>query len=395
MSKQLIDLNPDLKRLRDEGYDVEVRSNYLLIKQVPYVNSRKEIKFGIIVSELSVAGDLTTTIKDHTVYFAGEHPCDKNGAALTKIINKSEQKTLDHELIVHHYFSCKPAGAGCYKDHYDKMTTYVTIISSPAHLINASVTAKTFPVIESKEGETVFKYIDTASSRAEINIVTRKLELGMVGIVGLGGTGSYVLDLVAKTPVKKICLFDRDKFSQHNAFRSPGAPSIEELKKEPQKVTYFKEKYSNMHRNIVANDCYIDISNVDQLQGMDFVFLCLDRGEEKKLIVEKLEKFNIPFVDVGMGVQLIDDALQGILRVTTSTGAKREHVKNKKRIPFSNGDGDDEYSRNIQIADLNALNAALAVIKWKKLFGFYTDLENEHFSAYTIDGNALINEDQP
>ena len=36
-----------------------------------------------------------------------------------------------------------------------------------------------------------------------------------------------------------------------------------------------------------------------------------------------------------------------------------------------------------------------AVIKWKKLFGFYADLEHEHHSAYTIDGNHLTNEDSP
>jgi hypothetical protein len=54
----------------------------------------------------------------------------------------------------------------------------------------------------------------------------------------------------------------------------------------------------------------------------------------------------------------------------------------------------EDYDRNIQIADLNALNAALAVIKWKKMFGFYRDLEREHFTAYAIDTNTLINEDK-
>lgn len=96
-----------------------------------------------------------------------------------------------------------------------------------------------------------------------------------------------------------------------------------------------------------------------------------------------------------MGVELIDEQLQGIVRVTTSTVGKRDHVRDKKRIGFSGGDEDRVYSRNIQIADLNALNAALAVIKWKKLFGFYRDLEQEHFTAYTLDGNAIVNEDQP
>lgn len=392
MSQQLINRSPDLKRLRDEGYDVEVRSNYLLIKNIPYVNSNREIKFGVLVSELSLAGDVTTTPSTHVVYFAGNYPCNKDGSEIDQIKHQSQQTRLDQDIVVDHSFSSKPGGG--YKDYYVKMTTYATIIFSPAQSIDPNVTATIFPVIESEEEESVFNYIDTASSRAGINVVTRKLELGKIGIVGLGGTGSYVLDLVAKTPVREIHLFDGDKFSQHNAFRSPGAPSVDELKKEPQKVAYFKDQYSRMHRNIVANEGYIDASNVDQLQGMDFVFLCLDRGEAKRLIVEKMEELGRPFIDVGMGVELVDEALYGVLRITTSTVEKREHVRGKNRIPFSDGDGNNDYSRNIQIADLNALNAALAVIKWKKLFGFYGDLESEYFSAYTIDGNALINEDQ-
>jgi hypothetical protein len=69
-------------------------------------------------------------------------------------------------------------------------------------------------------------------------------------------------------------------------------------------------------------------------------------------------------------------------------------VNLEDRIPFSDGDGPDEYRTNIQIADLNALNAVLAVVKWKKLCGFYGDLDREHFCAYTLDGNSLVNEDK-
>ncbi len=54
---------------------------------------------------------------------------------------------------------------------------------------------------------------------------------------------------------------------------------------------------------------------------------------------------------------------------------------------------DDLYAQNIQVADLNALNACLAVIRWKKLCGFYRDTEGEHFSLFTLDSNHLLNED--
>jgi len=43
---------------------------------------------------------------------------------------------------------------------------------------------------------------------------------------------------------------------------------------------------------------------------------------------------------------------------------------------------------------IDDLNADLAVIRWKKYLGFYADLEGEHFAAYTLDGNAMANEDK-
>jgi hypothetical protein len=147
-----------------------------------------------------------------------------------------------------------------------------------------------------------------------------------------------------------------------------------------------------MHRGIVAHESYIDAENVEQLRQMDFVFLCLDSGSVKKLIVEKLEEFGTSFIDVGMGLYMYEESLGGTLRITTSTSEQRERVRS--RIPFSDGDGHNEYARNIQIADLNALNAALAVIKWKKLFGFYLDYEHEDHSTYTVELHLLTKEDQ-
>jgi hypothetical protein len=41
-------------------------------------------------------------------------------------------------------------------------------------------------------------------------------------------------------------------------------------------------------------------------------------------------------------------------------------------------DPDDIYQRNVQIAELNALNASLAVVRYKQLRGFYVDDNTPH-----------------
>src|SRR5207302_11190786 len=63
-----------------------------------------------------------------------------------------------------------------------------------------------------------------------IGALSERLSQETVSIIGVGGTGSYILDFVAKAPVREIRLFDEDEFLQHNAFRAPGAPSLEELR---------------------------------------------------------------------------------------------------------------------------------------------------------------------
>ena len=192
--------------------------------------------------------------------------------------------------------------------------------------------------------------------------------------------------------MKEIHLFDGDIMLNHNAFRSPGAPSVEELREKPPKAEYFQKLYSKMRRGIVAHPGYVTEANVQELKQLDFVFLSMDGGPAKHFIVQRLQEWGMPFIDVGMGLELVNGAINGIITVTASTKEKSDHVQG--RIPILTADKNNDYSRNIQVADLNALNAAMAVIKWKKLIGFYHDFEHEHFSAYTVDGNRLSNEDR-
>lgn len=391
MSSSLISRSRDLKALLDDGYELEIKGGHLVIHNVPYVTADKTVKCGKLVSVLDLAGDETTKPGSHIALFAGEFPCNKDGRPLRQLEHQSARQAIADDLVVDHSFSNKPKEG--YEDYYVKMTTYIAIISGPAETIDPIATARTYAVITSDDSDEAFHYIDNASSRAGISAVSRKLKLPKLAFVGAGGTAAYILDLVAKTPAREIHLFDKDDFFQHNAFRTPGAASIDELKARRKKVHYLADIYSRMHRGIVPHPYNIDASNVHELRDMTFVFLCLDNGAAKRPIIEGLEQMGIPFIDVGMGLELIDEQLSGILRVTLSTATQRDHVHSKGRISFAGGDADDVYSKNIQVADLNALNAALAVIRFKKYFGFYRDFENEHFSAYTLDGNVVHNED--
>jgi hypothetical protein len=186
-------------------------------------------------------------------------------------------------------------------------------------------------------------------------------------------------------------IFDGDHFLQHNSFRSPGAASEETLKKELKKVQYFKDEYSRLHRGIFAHPANVDATNMELITALDFVFVAIDNGNAREVIINNLLLNRVTFIDVGLGINIVDNTLIGTTRVTTGSPEKFDHLKD--RLPIAETDNND-YNFNIQIADLNALNAVMAVIKWKKLVGFYQDLENEFHSSYSINVSEIFNEDR-
>lgn len=393
MSHKLIDLNEDLQKLRYDGYNVDVYGGNLIIRDIPYVTEKREVRRdGVFVTALNLNGEILNPPNQpgqHTIKFAGEYPCDVNGVPIAAIKNNEEVVQITSALKTRFTFSAKPK-AGFYASYYEKVKTYDGILSGPATVLDADATARTYAVVEPEDDDSPFQYIDTASARADIGMISRKLAVDKVAIVGLGGTGSYVLDLLTKTPTKEIHIFDGDKFSSHNAFRAPGAASKDDLHKQQLKVDYFREIYSRIHKGVISHPEYVNETNVSQLRGMACVFLCVDTGSAKKFIVDKLDEFGALFIDVGMGLYAKNEKLGGIMQVVTSAPENRQEARSK--ISFSEDDEANLYEKNIQVADLNALNAVLAVIRWKKIRNFYFDTKKENYSTYTIGGNLLTND---
>ncbi len=386
MSQQLISHSSDLRRLRDEGYEIEVRGGYLITHHIPYINKDKELMYGVLVCPLTLLHNITTKPDNHVIHFAGRYPCNIDGSMITCIQHCSREKDMGG-IITNHSFSNKPSAG--YTDYYDKVKRYIELISAPAKHLHPDVTEKTFKVYQSDDTDSVFQYIDTNSSRSSIDVLNNKLSNQKVAIIGLGGTGSYILDLISKICVAEIHLFDKDKFKQHNAFRAPGACSVSDIEKNYFKVDYLSAIYSKLHRYIYPHNYHVTEDNLVELDDMSFVFLSADNNKARYMIAMYLRNKGIPFIDVGLGVQEVDGCITGLIRVSTVTNEYNEHLS--EVIPKEATENND-YVTNIQIAELNALNATLAVLRWKRLFGFYADLASEHNSVYSLNTNKIIND---
>ena len=386
MSQELINHSDDLKKLQNEGYEIDVKSGYGIVSHIPYLKANGEIDYGTLVSSIAFEGDKAKYNGDHVIYFSGDQPCNADGTEITQI-KHSVSNSILAGINVKRSFSNKPDKN--YKDYYEKFVNYINIISSRAIDKDNSVTARTFKKVVTEE-ESVFQYVDTNSSRAGIDNCNKKILNKKIAIIGLGGTGTYILDLVSKTNVKEIHLIDGDVFCQHNAFRSPGAASKEIFTKSLSKVCYFKEIYQNMYKNIIEHDIFINEENVNILKDMDFVFISIDSGIARNLIVDYLVSEKIPFIDTGIGLQNINDTINGLIRTTVFD--KNNYDRISTYIDFDE-DGDDVYNTNIQIAECNALNATIAVIEWKKYFNIYENANSKCQNVYSIEMGEIVHED--
>ena len=391
MSHALSARSSGLRRLQNEGYTLRIVDQaYLLVDNVPYVTAQGEVHEGALVMELTLNDDVTVKPTTHVASWTGEFPHRANGEKLVALLHEGTDKSsLSDSLQTVFQFSAKPDG-GAYRDYHHKVSTYAEILGREARQLDPNATAQQWKVTtDHEDDESVFHFADTASARQNTTDLARKLQPERVAIVGAGGTGSYILDFVAKTWVREIHVFDDDPFLQHNAFRSPGPLAREEIEGGPIKSTFHADRYASLHKGIVAHEICIDDTNVGQLGDFDTVFLCMDGHPIKAKILEICLANETLLIDVGMGLHRTGDSLAGTLRTTAFHSGHGDHAEHC--VDLAGDDAEGEYDRNAQFAELNALNAALAVIKWKKVRGFYNDLTRELNCEYVIDGNRLIN----
>jgi len=384
--------NPSIAQLIAEGFEIDILHQHLLVHSIPYVDQQLNLKLGTLVCPYVELGDQDTRPADHTMWLQGDLPHMADGRPMSQVVNHSNTQTLFDQFQAQHYLSNKNGEADFPKNFYDKVAHYHTLFVSQARVHYPNADGRTGIVHPQRDRNSVFKYPDTASARAGITAVTQRLEVERVAIVGAGGTGSYILDLLAKTPIKEIHLFDGDDFEPHNAFRAPGAASLESLQSVPKKVDYFCKAYDPMRWGVIPHPYYLEQGNIEKLAGFDFVFVAVDNGPSRKLIANYLIKEGIPFIDVGMGIEQESEdggavSLSGTCRVTLASSDKHDHLQ--QHIDFREDQEEVLYRSNIQVADLNALNATLAVLRWKQFMGFYSDQQQAHNLSFALSLQSL------
>lgn len=379
MFQKLVSRNKDLEDSLLKGFAIAIDDKgYLVVRDIPYLGSNLDLQWGAFVVELVFVDDVLVKQKDHQVFFAGAIPHGLDGKPVPGLAGGPTSpgqiglSDASKDVVVERSFSAKPKPKDAYDNFFHKIETYVSLIAGPAmHKFKVHPYSRR-AIQEITPADSVFHFHDTLTSLYGISDLSTKLVNDVVAVIGVGGTGSYLIDFLAKTPVREIRIFDLDSFYVHNAFRAPGRLENAELGKN--KAEMYAARYENFRKGVIAKPKFVDADSAEDFSGVTFAFVSVDKGSSRSGIFEVLISLQIPFIDVGMGLSRRHGALDGMLRTTYFPPHDAKRMRDLGIVELVD-DAEDEYRRNVQISELNALNAAFAVIRFKQLRGFFREQE--------------------
>lgn len=382
---ELASHNPFIRDLDETGYQVDFVGGYLVIYGLPYLDNEGQLKHGDWVSPLDLSKAVIDPPKNHQAWWRGSRPHDQSKREL-RLGGGPDRVTVAPDFITDYSFSFKLQENGenrSYRSFEEKVNTYLDTITAPALSAYPEATPLRGIAIKAAAQGSPLRFPDTMSARYHMNDLSSLLRGKKVAIIGLGGTGAYILDFISRTHLDRIALFDDDKVHIHTIFRIPGfiPQAIGELK-----VDALARQYGQWHTGLDPVPERITPENIERLRDFDFVFVSVDDGPARRHIVEWLSANGIPYVDCGMGLNRSTIGLSGFVRITGVDRQAFEGNINTPYLPTENAK-QDEYRKQAQIAELNALNAAMAVIRFKQHFKLLDRLNEA--SWYVFD-SAMI-----
>ncbi|BAR63596.1 hypothetical protein ACVIQT_009819 [Bradyrhizobium diazoefficiens] len=313
---ELASRNPFVRDLEELGYHLDFVGGYFVIYRLPYLDEEGRLKYGDLASTLDLNGAvIDPPTNNHQVWWRGTRPFDQQKRQI-RLGGGVHQVTVAPDLITDQSFSFKLQENGTNRDYRsfeEKVQTYLDAITAPAMAAYPEATPLGGIAVKAAAQGSPLRFPDMMSSRYHMNDVSSLLRGKRVAVIGLGGTGSYILDFVARTHLDRISLFDDDKVHVHTIFRIPGfiLDAIGSFK-----VDALARQYGNWHSGIEPVPERITSANIDCLAGFDFVFVSVDDGPARKLIVDWLSARGIPYVDCGMGLDRSLVGLSGFVRIT-------------------------------------------------------------------------------
>ncbi|MDE0261667.1 MAG: ThiF family adenylyltransferase [Bryobacterales bacterium] len=207
-----------------------------------------------------------------------------------------------------------------------------------------------------------------------------------VAIIGLGGIGAWIADLVVKADPREVHGWDYDCIEPKNILRMPGGLDPSVWIGRP-KAEWFKETYSLIHTNVHGHTVKVLPQGVQEvIEGTTFAFVAVDDAEDRMMVCDALANAGIPFVVVGLSAVRKDKRVKVSMRIVTA------HVgvsSWREAIPRVGQAGQDDYG-SLDLPDVYSMAAGWAIQAWRKMRGQFWQKKREECLDYSADDQSLI-----
>ncbi len=124
----------------------------------------------------------------------------------------------------------------------------------------------------------------------------------VVGIVGLGGGGSHIVQQTAHVGLKNYVLYDPDYLEESNLNRTITG-NVEDVAQKKSKLEIAVDVIRRLHP--AANIVQVPTRWQDTplpLRECDIIFGCIDGFDERRQIEASARRYLIPYIDIGLDV---------------------------------------------------------------------------------------------
>lgn len=408
MSSSPISRDPVLRALKEAGYRIRIRGEYLVVSRVPYVTETGDVDTAELVMHLALdpATGTTTRPLDHTVWWTGATPYTASGDSMRDYLccNRWDAgRDIGEGITVYQQWSRKlrgQSGVRAYLSYEEKVITYVNEVASHAEAQKPGIRAAlaTSAPMDIEIAASRFAYVDPNPYRNGTRGIEQRIEDEIVAVVGVGGTGSYLVDILAKTNISELHLYDADVIDVPNAFRIAGAVRIGELGGATRKVHWHESRYGVVRtRGLHAHDVQMDSKNADCLAPCTTVFIAVDNLPTRRMLQGICQRMGKRHFAVGIGLEIEgegNDQIGGMVKIEKNYAPQAPGSGGDEVVDQLHGDV-DVYDSNIQTSETNMLGAALAIVEWKAAIGFYrSERERKHDTALFSTSTGRILSDR-
>ena len=157
------------------------------------------------------------------------------------------------------------------------------------------------------------------------------------------------------------------------------------------KWDYYHSKYASFREGIYPHAVRVDSPSIFgeflSAHPIDYAFVCIDQLTEgdsprQDVVYCALSAAAVPFIDSGVSITVEDRAVGGVV---TTSAYDAGSVAWKDAIPNARVEGNVPGYRNVQLPEVNALAASLAVMEWRRRTEQYVSKSTSFLHKFRLE----------